>query len=150
MTREVVATGCCQCGAVRYALYGAPEGSFCHCRMCQRATGGIFAALAGLSKSDFAWTKGNPLLFESSSASTRGFCRDCGTPLSFAYNEGGWTNVTIGSLDEPERTPVTVHHGVESRLPWLKLCDGLLEEVTSNVTEDPRLDGMVSNQSKSS
>ena len=37
-----VMTGGCQCGAVRYALNAQPEGSFCHCRMCQRASGGPF------------------------------------------------------------------------------------------------------------
>ena len=38
--RQPVATGGCQCGAVRYALYAMPEGSVCHCRMCQKAVGG--------------------------------------------------------------------------------------------------------------
>lgn len=53
-TRSIVATGGCQCGAVRYALYAAPEGSVCHCRMCQKAVGGPFAALAKFAKSDLA------------------------------------------------------------------------------------------------
>jgi hypothetical protein len=56
-----IATGGCQCGAVRYEMYVAPQNSHvCHCRMCQRATGGVFAALAGAPKSEFAWTKGAP------------------------------------------------------------------------------------------
>ena len=46
--RKPVATGGCQCGAVRYAFYAPLENAHvCHCRMCQRATGGVFAALAG-------------------------------------------------------------------------------------------------------
>ncbi len=38
-------TGGCQCGAVRYALFEMPELTICHCRMCQKAVGGPFAAL---------------------------------------------------------------------------------------------------------
>lgn len=57
--REAVATGGCQCGAVRYALYVKPENVHaCHCRMCQRALGSAFALLAGAPKKDFSWTKG--------------------------------------------------------------------------------------------
>jgi hypothetical protein len=45
-TMTVMLTGGCQCGAVRYALTAMPEGAhFCHCRMCQKAVGGPFAAL---------------------------------------------------------------------------------------------------------
>jgi len=79
-TRPPAATGGCQCGAVRYALYAAPEGSVCHCRMCQKAVGGPFAALAKFAKTDLAWTRGQPASFRSSSASCRDFCAACGTP----------------------------------------------------------------------
>ena len=38
-------TGGCQCGAVRYALLALPlEVSVCHCRMCQKASGGPIMA----------------------------------------------------------------------------------------------------------
>jgi hypothetical protein len=75
--KNSIATGGCQCGAIRYALYVAPQNSHvCHCRMCQRATGGVFAALAGAPKSEFAWTKGEPAFFESSNLAKRAFCRD--------------------------------------------------------------------------
>ena len=37
--------GGCQCGAVRYRLEAKPKAtSICHCRMCQKASGGPFAA----------------------------------------------------------------------------------------------------------
>jgi hypothetical protein len=104
-TRKAVVTGGCQCGEVRYALYVPPENAHaCHCRMCQRATGGLFAVLAGASKDNFAWTSGDPAIFESSNLATRAFCRDCGTPLSFAYNmPEARFYITIGSLDDPTR-----------------------------------------------
>jgi len=126
------ATGGCQCGAVRYALYVKPQNSHaCHCRMCQRATGGVFAVLAGAPKGDFAWTKGEPAVFASSNLASRAFCRACGTPLSFAYNlPEARFYVTLGSLDDPSDAPIERQYGIESRLAWVKFCDGTLEEET--------------------
>ena len=130
--RSPSATGGCQCGAVRYALYVPPENSHvCHCRMCQRATGGLFAALAGAPKADFAWTRGQPAVYASSNLAQRGFCAACGTPLSFAYNlPEARMYVTIGSLDEPDEAPVNIQYGVESRIAWVKFCEEVPVEVT--------------------
>ena len=141
-----VHTGGCQCGRVRYALNTRAEAAFCHCRMCQRATGGVFAALAWVPKARFAWTHGDPARFASSSLAERAFCRDCGTPLTFTYHHTDGTNVTIGSLDDPESVSLTMHHGVESRVSWLKLCDGLPEERTGDDDTEGRLRSMVSHQ----
>ena len=131
-TRTPVATGGCQCGAVRYAFYVPLENSHaCHCRMCQRATGGVFAALVGSKKGDFAWTKGEPAVFASSNLAKRAYCRDCGTPLSFAYNTPeARFYVTTGTLDRPEDAPIIIQYGIESRLPWLKFCEDVPAEKT--------------------
>jgi hypothetical protein len=131
-TRPIVATGGCQCGAVRYALYVAPEGSVCHCRMCQKAVGGPFAALAKFAKSDMTWTRGQPASFRSSSASCRDFCAACGTPLTFRFLDAAHMEVTIGSLDNPTAVPPVRNFGIESRLVWLAdLVPGRLPEVTT-------------------
>lgn len=147
--RQVKATGGCQCGKVRYAMYVTPERAHaCHCRMCQRAVGGAFALLAGAPKAEFEWTAGTPGVFESSNLAKRGFCRDCGTPLSFSYNlENAHFYVTIGSLDDPGAVPIERQFGIESRWPWVKFCEGVPEEATGT---DPRasdyLAKMTSNQ----
>lgn len=132
-----MAEGGCQCGAVRYTLYVAPQNVHaCHCRMCQRATGGLFAALAGAPKTEFAWTKGEPAFFESSNLAKRGYCRDCGTPLSFSYNQpDARFYVTIGSLDDPAQAPIIRQYGIESRIPWVKFCENAPSEKTG---EDPQ------------
>lgn len=131
--RTAVATGGCQCGAVRYALYVAPENAHaCHCRMCQRATGGVFAVLAGAQKKDFAWTKGEPGVFASSNLASRAYCRDCGTPLSFSYNTPeARFYVTIGSLDHPEKARVEKQYGIESKVSWVQFCEDAPGEVTA-------------------
>lgn len=147
--REAIATGGCQCGAVRYALYVSPQNAHvCHCRMCQRATGGLFAALAGAPKADFAWTKGEPGVFASSNLATRAYCRDCGTPLSFTYNlPEARFYVTMGSLDTPEAFPIVMQYGTERRIPWVKFCEDVKSEQTG---EDPKaavfFKNMASNQ----
>ena len=148
--REPSATGGCQCGAVRYALYVAPQNAHvCHCRMCQRATGGLFAALAGAPKADFAWTNGEPAVFASSNLANRAYCRDCGTPLSFSYNRpDARFYVTIGSLDDPAAAPIIIQYGVESRIPWVRFCEDVPSEATGAASPEAAafFAGMQSNQ----
>ncbi|MEJ0085699.1 MAG: GFA family protein [Pseudomonadota bacterium] len=131
--RKPVATGGCQCGAVRYAFFAPLENSHvCHCRMCQRATGGVFASLAGGSPDNFAWTRGTPSFFASSNLAQRAFCAQCGTPLSFKYNlPTSRMYVTMGSLDRPEDVTLVKQYGVESRLPWVKFCEDVPAERTA-------------------
>ena len=130
--RKPLLTGGCQCGALRYALYAPPEGvHVCHCRMCQKAVGGPFAALAPVRCRDFAWTRGAPAAFASSTAALRDFCAACGTPLTFRYRHKDWIDVTLGSLDRPAATPPGLSFGVESRLPWLDGLSGLPARPTS-------------------
>lgn len=137
-------SGGCQCGTVRYALSMKPVGvHYCHCRMCQRAVGNVFAALAPVLKTHLRWINRKPRFYASSSAAKRGYCPECGTPLSFAYNASNYICVTLGSLDHPERVPPTIHYGVESQVPWLHIPDGLPREQTA-VNE--YMQGMTANQ----
>lgn len=131
-------TGGCQCGAVRYALdVDALENCHvCHCRMCQRATGGVFAALAGAPKTAVRWTSGAPSFFASSDIAKRGFCNACGTPLSFAYDQlEARFYVTIGSLDDPAAAAIVMQYGVESRIPWVEFCEAVTQEKTGEASD---------------
>ena len=130
---ETIATGGCQCGAVRYRITAPFENPhICHCRMCQKAFGNYFAALVGTKKTGLHWTKGAPSFFRSSESVQRGFCRDCGTPLTFAYVTSERIAVSIGSLDHPELVTPARQYGVEARLPAF----ALLHELPGSRTED--------------
>ena len=95
-----VLTGGCQCGAVRFALTAAPNKiSICHCRMCQKASGAPFASFADVNRTSFAWTKGQPSFFRSSSIADRGYCGACGTPLSFGRIDGERIEIMTGAFD---------------------------------------------------
>jgi len=113
-------SGGCQCGAVRYRFTAKPKGAhICHCRMCQKAFGAFYAPLVGGPLDTFEVTRGSIALFRSSDPVERGFCRDCGTPLSFAHVGGTWMSVSIGSLDNPEAFPPEDQHGANSRISWV-------------------------------
>jgi len=149
-TRAPVATGGCQCGAIRYAFYAPLENAHvCHCRMCQRATGGVFAALAGGKPENFAWTRGTPSFFASSSLARRAYCAHCGTPLSFKYDiPTARMYTTIGSLDHPEAVQLVKQYGIESRLPWVKFCEDVPAEQTGATAQGQEfLARMKNNQS---
>jgi hypothetical protein len=143
-------TGGCQCGAVRYALHvdKLQKPHVCHCRMCQRATGGLFAALAGAPRDKVEFTAGQPAWFASSNLATRGFCRDCGTPLSFAYNDPkARFYVTIGSLDNPEQAVIETQCGIEGKLLWVDFCEDVPGEATINDADTARFyESMKTNQ----
>ena len=89
------------------------------------------------------WVRGMPRLFNSSSLATRGFCNDCGTPLTFGYHESMFTYLTVGSLDHPEMVMPERHYGIESAIPWLHIADDLPRETTP---DDPRYAAMVVHQ----
>jgi hypothetical protein len=112
-------TGGCQCGAVRYALLALPtDPHICHCRMCQKAFGSFFAPLTGVPLAAFALTRGRLSIFRSSDQAERGFCRDCGTPLTFHYIGRDRIAVSIGSLDRPQEVRPATQYGIEGRLPY--------------------------------
>lgn len=108
-------SGGCQCGAVRFRVRGElSESSICHCRMCQKAFGNYFAPLVSVRGAEFSWTRGEPKHFASSNHVKRGFCADCGTPLTYEAPDG--IAIAAGAFDQPERFPPVVQFGVEGRL----------------------------------
>lgn len=118
--RKPLMTGGCQCGKLRYALYAEPASpSVCHCRMCQRAMGGPFLASAAVPHADFAWTKGKPKTYASSTKGHRDFCAACGTPLAFRTPGGDSVDITIATLDDPSKVKPVRQIGMESHLPWV-------------------------------
>src|SRR5262245_53596549 len=104
-------TGGCQCGAVRFAITGhLGRASICHCRMCQKAFGNACAPL--VTAHGLVWTRGGPRHFRSSNKVRRGFCADCGTPLT--YEPDGMTpEIAIGALDDPAAVPPVIQVGLD-------------------------------------
>ncbi|WP_048647802.1 GFA family protein [Nitratireductor soli] len=110
-------TGGCQCGAVRFAATRLGRPSICHCRMCQKQFGSFFGAFVTAYADDLRWTRGAPSYFRSSNKVERGFCRDCGTPLTYRYPYG--IELAIGAFDRPEDLEPQVQVNHAERLPWI-------------------------------
>jgi hypothetical protein len=142
-----VLTGGCQCGAIRFALLAAPvRVSICHCRMCQKASGAPFASLADIERGDFAWTRGTPAAFRSSSIAMRDFCAACGTPLSFRRIDGPRIEIMTGAFDRPDLLVPTHQYGTEARLGWVVTIANLPSQTTLQNYGADKLDGIVSHQ----
>jgi hypothetical protein len=108
-------SGGCQCGRIRYEVgIEDDEAYLCHCRMCQRATGGVSIAFKNVKKAELAWRGSEPDWYASSPIAQRPFCSACGTPLGFAFPDSENMDLTVGSFDEPGRYRPVHHFGAEN------------------------------------
>jgi len=89
--------------------------------MCQKATGGLFGPYASFSAVALTWTRGRRKTFRSSDAIARGFCGDCGTPLTFeaASGEGDHIALTIGAFDDPSSLRPQRQIMTADRIAWV-------------------------------
>jgi hypothetical protein len=102
-------SGGCGCGAIRYECTAEPIEMFqCHCRDCQRATGGPFSCVVVVPEKSFKLTQGSLRYHFTQSAATgqhkRGFCAECGSRISGGENAEGTSEIVginAGSLDDP-------------------------------------------------
>ncbi|HEV2093358.1 MAG TPA: GFA family protein [Rubrobacter sp.] len=132
----VILRGGCQCGAVRYeARAESGDAYYCHCRMCQKAFGHLSSVFCGVDRRGVEWERGEPAYFQSSKVARRGFCRGCGTPLTFEYLDSDELHLAVGSLDEPGRLNPVAHYGSESIIEPFFTEDGLPRERTEDGEE---------------
>jgi hypothetical protein len=131
-------SGGCQCGAVRFRVTGAVRHtSLCHCRMCQKAFAAPYGAFASVAIAGVVWTRGERKRFQSSNAVARGFCGDCGTPLTFEAAVGG-KNIALAvcAFDDPGALPPQRQSGMEARLAWLDTVDALPAPTAEDIAAD--------------
>ncbi len=123
--------GGCLCGAIRYeATVSESENWYCHCRMCQKATGSAVSTSAIVKKDQLRLLKGAAKFYQSSDDHERGFCANCGSPMFFRPVNEDWIAILTGTLDDPELAPPQGHYGVESRISWLNIVDDLIQQRT--------------------
>ena len=114
-------TGGCECGAIRYQFTGEPLASLnCHCRDCQRETGGAFAPILIVAAATFTITCGAPRHFDviadNGRPARRAFCADCGSALFGPGPDA--VNIRAGSLDDPGMFRPRMDIYTASAQPW--------------------------------
>ena len=118
--------GGCLCGTLRYRVEVAGGvADYCHCRMCQRASGAPVAAWVQVPPAQFAVTKGAAKTYASSGIASRHFCPDCGSQVYMSDPGGETIGVALGSLDDPEAVQPAAHGFAARQLTWLHLEDAL-------------------------
>lgn len=118
--------GRCDCGEVAYELAEAPLFVHCcHCRWCQRETGSAFAMNAIIEADRFAVLKGAPEVIDTPSQSGRGQrisrCPTCKVALWSTYSSPLFHFVRVGTLEDPDACPPSIHIFTESKQPWVLL-----------------------------
>ena len=115
-------SGGCHCGAVRYEVDGEPQHvALCHCSDCRRNSGAPMVAWAAFAEGEFTVTKGEAKTFNSSGASMRSFCGDCGTGLYFRNADmlPDIVDIQSATLDDPDALPAGAHIQLAERVGWM-------------------------------
>ena len=119
---ELPIIGGCACGAIRYECSVEPLMAVsCHCRDCQRASGGGYATAIWFP-ADAVLVKGDVKYYETTSDAgnrvSRGFCTACGSPLLGKSSAAPMIVVYAGSLDDPSWHRPQLDTFVASAQPW--------------------------------
>ena len=120
--------GGCFCGAVRYRLDAASfDTGWCHCRICQRVSGAPALVYTTVALSAFTLTRDDGLAtIHTTDFGERRFCACCGTHVSIRVDhEPETVDVTVASLDEPERLVPAFHIFWADRIAWFDPGDDL-------------------------
>jgi hypothetical protein len=112
-TRDVErVTGGCLCGDIRFEATGSPyRVGLCHCLDCRKHHGALFHAFA-IFPQDAVTIAG-----ETRSYGGRSFCPRCGSSV-FARSSDE-IEVSLGSLDAPDRMAPTYESWIIRRESWL-------------------------------
>lgn len=120
--------GSCLCGALQFEVAGPFDMmAHCHCSMCRKHHGAMFATFASAPLAGFSWIAGEDQLavFQSSEHGRRSFCRTCGSVAPTIMKEMGLVIVPTGNLEDDPGIRPQMHMFAGSRAPWFPITDAL-------------------------
>lgn len=124
--------GGCHCGALRYRVADAPFMIYnCHCKNCQKISGGAFATSATIPESGFAFTKGEPkkVVWTAASGTERfgWFCGECGSRIAHGQTPSiGALSLRAGTLDDTSWVEPVGDIWTKSAQPWMMFREDAL------------------------
>jgi hypothetical protein len=124
-------TGGCACDAIRYQTTADPVLMLhCHCRDCQRASGGPFSSFIIVPAETFKLMQGS-LRFHASPSemggmTRRGFCPDCGAPVVVKPDAvPQFVAIRTASLDDPSWYKPQMDVWISDAHPWDEMNSAL-------------------------
>ena len=140
--------GSCLCGAVQFEAGPFDSMVHCHCSMCRKHHGAMFATFLGGKADAFRWISGEDQVatYQSSPNGIRPFCRTCGSVLPVVLPQLGMSFVPAGNLEgDPGMRPQR-HMFAASGAAWFPITDALPQSERfppgfedGEPTESPRL-----------
>lgn len=129
MTDDSPLTGCCLCGAVRFAVTPPTKWcAHCHCSLCRRAHGAAFVTWFGVDRPQFALIAGVESLtwFQSTPRARRGFCSRCGSTIFFeSENWPGEIHIALALMEGPIDREPAAHVFFDTHVSWIEVGDDL-------------------------
>jgi hypothetical protein len=124
--------GGCACGSLRYEARGEPIFvNNCHCRLCQRQTGGT-SVVNAFYESDRVTVLQGELTEHTVKGGSGGDhticrCATCGTAVFSYYPRVGrlGAGIRVGSFDDPTVFTPTAVVFAAYKMPWVELPDGI-------------------------
>ena len=116
--------GRCMCGDIRYEFTGPMfDVVHCHCETCRRHSSTPFVTFYNVHKTEFRYTRGAPVRYESSPGIERTHCGRCGSPIS--WESAQEFSVFACTLDDLTLVKPQAHIFVGESLPWVNFGDDL-------------------------
>ncbi len=122
--------GSCLCGKIRFEVdQFEPQTGNCHCSMCRKFHGAAYATIAEARSEHFRWTSGEELIkgFTADNGTTRSFCSNCGSSLTFASPNADpdLVEIALGCFDDEVPVKPDAHIYVASGAKWALPQDDL-------------------------
>lgn len=120
---NLILSGSCLCGAVRYEITG-DAGQFwhCHCQRCRKATGTGHASNIIMKPESVDWTSGNDRLqyykVPDAKRFATVFCRICGSLMPRVAQDLSIAVIPAGTLDDDPGIRPDGRIFQDSRAPW--------------------------------
>lgn len=119
-------TGGCMCGSIKFETTADSTWTqYCHCSDCRRQSGAPVVMYVGFPVDKVHWSGDERRLYESSPGIFWGFCKKCGSSLTY---EGTWRGVEmfeihIGAIDQADDFPPKKHWFHNERIKWFDTTD---------------------------
>ena len=124
---RIMNRGSCLCGTVQFEAGPFDSMVHCHCSMCRKHHGAMFATFLGGPSGGFRWLAGEDavVVYESSARGLRPFCRHCGSVLPVLLPHLGMSFVPAGNLEDDPGIRPQLHMFAGSTAEWFPITDAL-------------------------